>query len=276
MTRRFGGGVVAVAVAMLCGCTTAAPPTTDHPDKAASTIVVAQKRDITSVVVVEGTVSANPLFLVPAGNAGAVKTPAAAPGQSAGSTILAVGGAAVTLPAPGLVARLLVSDGQVVAAGVPVAEVAYSGFGIVVRTPPQVLYRMYAAPILGKANVQAGPSGVDCTLAPVAQDVPTEGGSSASDEGYPSAVCLLPVGSAVVAGLPARVGVQTATKSEVLALPVSAVSGSTQHGQVVVVAKGTSRLVDVGLGISDGAYVEITSGLAAGEAVRPYAPGVQG
>jgi multidrug efflux pump subunit AcrA (membrane-fusion protein) len=60
----------------------------------------------------------------------------------------------------------------------------------------------------------------------------------------------------------------------VLVLPVSAVQGDTQHGVVNRVENGVLSQVPVGLGITDGVRIEITSGLAEGDEVTSFAPGL--
>jgi hypothetical protein len=136
-----------------------------------------------------------------------------------------------------------------------------------------MLYRIYGAmPVVAKANINGGPSGVTCTL------VATSDGDTAPalpDDGYRPSLCLLPLDVDVVAALPAKVGLPTASKQGVLALPVSAVSGSADRGEVSVVQGSKTRRVKVELGISDGAYVEIVSGLDAGETVLARAPGLE-
>ncbi len=74
------------------------------------------------------------------------------------------------------------------------------------------------------------------------------------------------------AGMPAHLGINTGTSSNVLALPLSAVSGSAQEGSVSVVRNGTTTDVPVSLGINDGNYVEITQGLSEGDSVLLKAP----
>jgi hypothetical protein len=239
-------------------------------------------RQVTSVVVVSGDVEATPTFTVNAKSGGVLRldrSSASAVSQAAGSVIGDVGAEAVALPVAGAILQMLRTTGDVVATNSPIATVSYAGFGIPVAVPPDQLYRIYTQPVEGKASVSAGPSGIDCTLVPIPQEAADYGAPSAVGAAngmstYRPVTCLLPMDAAVVPGLPAQVGIRTAAKKLVLALPVSAVSGSAQQGRVTRV-KGKDRItVSVSLGISDGAYIEIAAGLRVGDVVLSYAPGL--
>jgi macrolide-specific efflux system membrane fusion protein len=239
--------------------------------------VTATTRTISSVVVVSGDVAPTPHFWISAPVAGAVhfavgKTSTSS--QPTGAVVATVAGTSVVLSAAGSVDSRLVEEGQTVAANTPIADAIYSGFGIAVDVPAAELYRIYAQPSSAKATVTAGPSGLNCTLVPTppaaAEAVQPNTGSQ--DDGYRPVACLLPIDAKVVAGLPAKVGVETAHQVNVIALPVAAVSGSSGQGEVTLVDGNARHLTTVKLGISDGAYIEIISGLKSGDKVLAYAP----
>lgn len=77
----------------------------------------------------------------------------------------------------------------------------------------------------------------------------------------------------LIEGMPGRVALVTAESTGV-ALPIEAVAGISKEGQVYVVEDGVVGLRDVTLGITDGSYVEITSGLALGEVVQIPSPSI--
>ncbi|MEP7762547.1 hypothetical protein [Sanguibacter sp. 25GB23B1] len=77
-----------------------------------------------------------------------------------------------------------------------------------------------------------------------------------------------------MAGLPAKVGLQTGAAPAALVVPVEAVLGSASTGTVTRVIGEQLKIVDVSLGISDGAMVEITAGLAEGDIIAATAPGL--
>lgn len=99
--------------------------------------------------------------------------------------------------------------------------------------------------------------------------------SSPSD--YTAGVVVIvcaPADLRLIEGMPGRVALVTAESTGV-ALPIAAVAGISEKGQIYVVAPdGTVELRDVTLGITDGSYVEITSGLAAGEVVQLPSPSI--
>ncbi|MDQ1555132.1 MAG: hypothetical protein QOI02_134 [Actinomycetota bacterium] len=262
--------VVAVLLA-LSGCTSATGQDAIRASPSPRNIAtaVAAKRDIISVLVVGGSVQANPEYVVSAPDSGSV-TFSRKRASEAGDPIAMVGSTRVALATKGVVTRQLVSDGAPVVKNSPIAVVQYAGFGIPVQVPATQLYRIYSQPVSGKASVTGGPAGLTCMLVPV----PSGTSDAEAQPGYKPVVCLLPLSAKVVADLPAQVGVQTASAKSVLALPVSAVSGSAGQGEVTLVANGKQSLVHVKLGISDGAYVQIRSGLKSGDKVADFAPGL--
>lgn len=82
-------------------------------------------------------------------------------------------------------------------------------------------------------------------------------------------------GLTLIEGMPARVAIVTAEQSGV-ALPLEAVAGISQKGQIYVVSTGGVELRSVTLGITDGSYVIVTSGLKAGEVVQIPSPSIIG
>jgi len=231
-------------------------------------------RSITSVLVVHGTVAASPTFVIAAPIAGTWKPNASAVGAAsvaASADLGRVGGAPVTAPAGGRVGAELVPPDSSVAAHTPLLDFIYSGFAVNLIVPASQLYRLYSTATTGTASVTSGPAGVDCTLVPVEGDSTQTVGKGVSGA---SMTCLLPLDADVVPGLDANVGIRTAEAKDVLAVPVSSVLGSTQSGLVTRVRAGKSEVVKVGLGISDGAWVEVKSGLQVGDRVLPYAPGL--
>lgn len=77
----------------------------------------------------------------------------------------------------------------------------------------------------------------------------------------------------VIEGLRGRLAVTTAEDAGV-ALPLEAVAGIVDQGQVYLVRDGETVKVDVTLGITDGSYVRILSGLRAGDVVQIPSPSI--
>lgn len=120
-------------------------------------------------------------------------------------------------------------------------------------TPADQAYRLIDDPIGVKARILGGPSGFDCAWQ----------GLGVSPDGSVSMRCQIPDDIPVVEGLAATMVLQLAEPMEVSALPVSAVLGTEQQGQVVIVLPdGATEARDVELGAADTFNVEIVSGLA--------------
>jgi hypothetical protein len=154
-----------------------------------------------------------------------------------------------------------------VSAGLPVVAVRLPRFAVQASVPAEEAYRVYSLPAKGVAEATGGPGGMDCSV--FAPRSPEQ-----AESGQLTLLCVLDADAKVVEGLPARVGIKTGTASGVLVLPVSAVQGDAQRGVVSRVENGVLSQAEVGLGISDGISVEITSGLAEGDEVASFAPGL--
>lgn len=272
MLRTLTATVIALTVLLVTGCAPAAPESPAPPEVEESEPITPVRQDLTSVVVIPGTVAATPTYLLVAPRSGTVRLDAAS-AQGAGDRVGTIAGTPLTLPHAGKIGDTLVAPGQFVAAGVPIARVSYAGFGIPIAVPAEQLFRLYAKPSSARASIAAGPEGVECALAPT--DEPGDAAPDAAETDIPGgpAVCLLPLDAAVVASLPARVGLATGTVKDALTLPVAAVAGSAQAGRVTVVEGTTTRVVDVTLGMTDGVSIEVTEGIDEKTMVLPYAPG---
>ncbi|KGM14585.1 efflux RND transporter periplasmic adaptor subunit [Cellulomonas bogoriensis] len=265
----------AVVLGALVACTSGGGPQGDPPPEvtdAADAVVDVVRQDVVSVVAHGGRVVATPSVLVRAGADGELRAGVELDGQlEPGEPIAMVADRPVLAPAQGRLSRWSVPDGSVVAADTPVALLTYGGFGVEVDVPAGDAYRIYTVPTSGRANVDGGPGGLECDVVPGETDErePATGG----DEGI-RFFCLLPMDAQVLAGLSARVGIETGRVEQALVLPVEAVTGSVQTGTVTKVTDGARATVDVGLGITDGVVIEITSGLEEGDTVLAYAPGL--
>lgn len=87
--------------------------------------------------------------------------------------------------------------------------------------------------------------------------------------------CRAPESTPLVSGATARVVIQLDVKENVLALPVEAVAGSLTKGQVFL-AENPQVPVSVELGISDGIFIEIVSGMKTGDRVVIPSPSILG
>lgn len=231
------------------------------PRLAAPQTVRVEKRDIHSVVVTSGNVVSSPAYRVPAQHRG-VFSARTHVGERvrAGQRLGTVGDSAVTAPSSGTVVAVA-REGEVPAA-MPVVTIAYNGFGVSAPITDAIRLRLYGERLGAKASLEGGASGFDCPLVDPA--------TSADDS--VSALCLVPLHIRAFPDMPAHLGIDMGAKPHVLALPLSAVTGSAQQGSVGLVSGGTVRNVEVRLGVSDGNYVQITSGLEQGDEVLSKAP----
>lgn len=261
------GLTAALLVVLLSGCSAQAEqPTRPAPDGPQTVIV--ERRTVTSVVVLDGRVVPSPELVLAAPTTGVFTMRAGLePGHVfvAGESFGDVDGAPLSVPYAGVLREVVAGAGQHVVANLPLFVVSYSGFGISAQVPPKDLFRMYSEPPGATVNIESGPAGVPCELA---HPPATQGSDGAN------ILCLLPPDTNAFPGLSAKLGLKTGSSEDVLSLPLSAVSGRAGQGEVTLIsASGERSLVTVGLGISDGSYLEVTSGVVEGDTVVNSAPG---
>ncbi len=168
------------------------------------------------------------------------------------------------LPEGLVLERTLVSPGRHVPQNFPIAVAHTAGFALVASLTETALLRLYSVPTQATGQIKDGPGPFPC---PLADRVPQQGSDA------PTLTCLIPAEFTVFAGMPAVIAVRTASAQDVIVLPVEAVAGSSQHGQVWIVgAQGHRELRDVQLGITDGVQIEIRSGVNVGDSVLVPAP----
>ena len=232
-------------------------------------LVVVERGDLESVVVVSGTVSANPEFVMSVDVSGILILGSGVDGDLAPGKVLGqIGGQDLTVKHHSFIKEWLVQDGQFTAPNSPIALAKYAGYGVALSVPASQMYRIYETPTSARANIESGPGGVGCSLVPA---------KAAEDTGSESvnlpALCLLPMDAKLIEGLPAQVGLATGKVHGGLMIPVSSVLGSADRGRVSKLDKnGDSRIVEVELGVSDGVNIEVLSGLSEGDRVLGRAP----
>lgn len=262
----------------LSGCTsTGQSANEDSSSPPAAQTITVERGDLSSVLVVPGTLVDRPEYALAAPEAGTIALGATSPDQpvkAGGSPVVRVGDVPLTAPHDGIVADLPAPEGTRIGHGATAAVVRHGGLAVQVQVPAEQAYRVATAPTSAKTTIEGGPGGLECTLAGVVAS-PEEAGQGQEESAAPySALCLLPLDTEAVPGLTARVGLQLETREDVLTLPLSAVSGRQGSGEVAVLsADGTVERRPVGLGVSDGTLIEITEGLAEGDEVTVAAPG---
>lgn len=291
MKRAAVAALTSILVGAGAGCSpgpTAPGPGGSGPTPGApatGTVTVA-RGDLTAVVVADGTVQSRVQFTVGSPRPGQTR-PAVQVGEAVrrGTPLARVDDVTVTSPGPGRVVAVAAA-GEVVT-NEPLVVIRYAGFGVSATVSPEDMFRIYETPHTATVAIRGGATGVECTVVPAATSLPAQSGevagavapaagedAPAAPGGSAAATCLLPLETVAYEGVPAKLGLRTGQASGVLTLPVTAVSGQRQQGEVLLLPRGGSPEVrSVQLGISDGVRIEIVKGLAAGDIVSAQPPG---
>ncbi|SOD98953.1 efflux RND transporter periplasmic adaptor subunit [Blastococcus haudaquaticus] len=189
--------------------------------------------------------------------------------------------ATVPAPAAGTLDELDVLVDQVVAVGDEVGSVSPGTLSVTATLTQAEQFRLLAPPATAEVEVQGGPAPFTCTGLTLGA-APTSGGAAPEGEAPPvqggtgggtTARCAVPAGVSVFPGMGATVGVQAGTAENVLVVPITAVQGSVQTGNVWVVGDdGAEEQRAVTLGLTDGDQIEIRDGLSEGEQVLQFVP----
>jgi multidrug efflux pump subunit AcrA (membrane-fusion protein) len=192
-----------------------------------------------------------------------------------------------TVPAPtaGTVTAVDVLVDQVVAVGDRVAGISPGSLSVTATLTQDDQFRLLAPPSTAQVEAQGGPAPFTCTDLTLGAPAPTDGAggdqstagadpaSAGTGQGGTTARCRVPAGTTVFAGMAATVVVDAGVAEDVLVVPVTAVQGSVQQGNVWVVgADGAQEQRAVVLGMTDGDQVEVREGLAEGDEVLAFVP----
>jgi len=240
-------------------------------------------------VVLDGTVAADPAVPARSTVAGEVVSVAAGVGQAvdAGTPLATVKGyqagstrvQTLTIGAPvaGTVSALSLLPGQQLAIGDVVGQVAPPTFTVSASLQPSQQYRLLTRPSEAQVAVTGGPAPFTCTGLTITTPLP---GADPEAQQTPSAAtlsCAVPADVTVFAGLAAKVTVAAGVAEDVLVVPVTAVEGNAQTGNVYLVgADGAAEPTPVTLGLTDGKVVEITGGVEEGATILEFVPGAEG
>lgn len=316
----FRGCVVAMAVAAAAGCSESAEQAQTPglaPRDTTMTTARATRQDLANTASLSGKVTIDPVFGLVAPVAGEVRffdveKPESTPTSPTRVANVWASGRAhrVEVPAGAVFAGRLVDDGARVAAGMPIVSAKKVGYGLVADIDGAQAYKISDAPGTVQAQIRNGPGPFACkvlgTIAALPAGVvpdPAEAQPSASPSASPTQapseqqdgiepseptglrlVCTAPAKVKLINGASATLEVVTERAKNALVLPVEAVAGSQGRGRVDVVRPDRTRETrEVVLGLSDGKFVQIKSGLTGTETVAvpgpdlpPAAPGQAG
>lgn len=242
-------------------------------------------------ITLSGTVAADAAVPIPATASGVVWNVYVTAGQwvDAGADIVRIRGEVlsddgtpqtvwrtVTAPASGTLSSLTAYEDSSIAAGSAVGQIAPPTFHVSGAIPPEDLYRLIQRPTEATVTVNGGPAPFTCTnlqiVTPLAGQSGDAGGSGAPSG--PMLRCAVPTDVTVFAGLTATVVIPGGIAEDVIVVPTTAVLGQAQSGLVfVVLPDGSTQERTVGLGLTDGAMIEVTSGLEVGETILQFVPG---
>jgi macrolide-specific efflux system membrane fusion protein len=283
VTRRRAALLVLGAIPLLLasGCTGNSAAATSSPPEHVPAVVV-ERGDVVAVVTLDGAVVPSPVVTVAAASGGAVRYNGSLKSGTAigpsGPALFTIGSRPVRAVAHGTFTGWTVPNGSVVPPGLPVAKEQLAGFGIEAATPPDLAYRIFSHDVTAKAEIRGGPAGFSCPVVspaalPVLPDPNANSGNAGTPGAGPSLICVVPPNLFAVPGMRAFVAVQSAIAHNVLTLPVGAVAGTAQSGNVWLLdTRGVGHERTVQLGLSNGSVVQITAGLAEGDHVSSVSP----
>lgn len=282
------------------------PPEPDPPGTEPLTEgqpVEVRRADIESRIVLDATIVAEPGVAVKVRTAGTVArvwladgqrvergapvvtlTVPAADGEAAGAEDSGVAPTTETVvraPASGTLSGLGdLAVGDPVDPG-EIAQVTEDEFRAVASIAPNDVYRFYEEPEEILLQIDRGPAPEPCEfLSLEAGDTVAEdsgdGGPGGGPAGALELACRVPDGLRVFPGVRGQLSIMTGQAKNALVIPLTAVRGSVDEGEVLLVSEdGSTQVREVALGISDGEDVEVLSGLSLGDRVVDPIPLVE-
>lgn len=189
---------------------------------------------------------------------------------TAGQIIGTVNGKELKSPVDGTITSIAPSN-ESVPSNYPVAIVQYTGFALNVEADNFLSTLPEYAELKAKFQVYdgVGPTDMIAVVSPAADEnaftgiVPQEG----------ILQCLISQTVDVKSGQSATVVITATTRNDVLILPLSVIAGRKGTGLVTVITPNGERVeTKVTLGVTDGANIEILSGLEEGDVVSATPP----
>ena len=141
---------------------------------------------------------------------------------------------------------------------------------------PDQQYRLVGAPTQAAVTLTGGPAPFDCTGLRVGAAPTTRDPAGRRRHGAPRPApsrARSPRASRRSRASGATIEITNGTAADAVVVPITAVQGTVQAGNVwVVAADGTDEKRAVTLGLTDGKNVQVTEGLAAGDTVLEFIP----
>lgn len=274
------------------------------------TTVKATRQDLTNRISLTGKVAINPVFGIVAPATGEVRYVQRPPSTTAVRRPTWVATVwegtevhMIRIPKGSTMAGRLMTDRAAVTEGMPIVSAKYASYGIVADIDSAQAYRIAGAVESVQGQIKNGPGPFPCeplgtiaalpagtipeptaTPSPNATATPTAGpqpelsppaagGAEGSEPTGLRLVCTAPSKVKLINGAAVTLDLVTGKATDVLVLPVEAVAGTQGKGKVDLVDPDRNRkTVDVTLGLTDGKFVEIKSGLTGDETVAVPGP----
>lgn len=176
----------------------------------------------------------------------------------------------IEAPAAGTLAMTILKD-ETVSVGDTVASVQPASLHVTGTLTPEQQYRLLGAPTEAEVTLRGGPAPFACT------DLRVGAAAAPVDPLEPAVTgvvtCSVPEGVTAFAGLGAEISIVNGTAQDAVVVPVTAVQGSVELGNVWVVGTdGEATERQVVLGLTDGEVVQVVEGLAVDEEVLQFIP----
>jgi hypothetical protein len=278
MRRLVALGAVATALAVAAALAVTSSGRGAHPVPASASTTAPDtvrvvRGSITEVTTFPAQVIVRPRYYLRAPAAGPLRLShriRAGADVGAGELLGTTGRGRLTAPGSGVVTRVLIPEGSQAEAGIPVLELTYQGFGEQARVPPEAAYHILVTLLSARADITGGPGPFDCPL--VEQPLIAAVDEANPEASGPPVLCLIPTKVRAYSGLTGTIAVKSRQANDVLVLPVTAVAGRAESGQVVLLQAGKRTTRQVVLGATNGASIEIMDGLAEGDTVLARGP----
>lgn len=189
-----------------------------------------------------------------------------------GDIIGKVSEAEIRSPVDGTIISIISSD-EIVPNNYPIATVRYTGFALNIEAENFLKILPENAELKAKFQVfdGIGPTDAVAVVVPVSEN---DENISTNPPTLKNIVlqCLIGRDVDVKLGQSATVVLTAETEKNVLLLPLSVIAGRQGKGSVTVIKNGEYIQTDVMLGATDGAYIEILSGVEEGDVVSSIPP----
>ena len=180
----------------------------------------------------------------------------------------------VTAPIAGTLSTFTALEGQTFSVGDDVGKVSPASFSVSGTIAPEQQYRLLNRPTEAQVTITGGPAPFTCTGLTITAAPPATNDGGSGAPANPTVRCAVPADVTVFPGLSASLVIAGGVAENVLVVPITAVEGSAQTGNVyVLLPDGTSEPHPVTLGLNDGINVEVKDGVAEGDMILQFVPG---